>query len=161
MCCRRSRRSCLLKAQPEASHAVLLWWLWLPFGHLIAHCSCAVQQRHPQRAEVLFILVYPVYCRDNHHNAYRPRSARTGLEVLTSLCVRVSGGIWTIPSTAGGYSRSRFGSIFQTLAAFTLAPAAPIPTPVFCSPGDWTSRLVRCTRWHLSAAGLEDVTLSV
>ena len=87
-------------------------------------------------AEVLFILVDLVYCRDNHHNVYRPRSARTGLEVLTSLCVRVSGGIWTIPSTAGGCNRSRFGFIFQTMAAFALAPAAPIPTPVFCSPGD-------------------------
>ena len=83
-------------------------------------------------AEVLFILVDLVYCRDNHHNVYRPRSARTGLEVLTSLCVRVSGGIWTTPSTAGGCNRSRFGFIFQAMAAFALAPAAPIPTLVFC-----------------------------
>ena len=102
-----------------------------------------------------------MYCRDNHHNVYRPRSARTGLEVLTSLCVRVSGGIWTIPSTAGGCNGSRFGFIFLTLAAFALVPAAPRPTPVFCSSGDCTSLLVRCTRWHLSATGLEDVTLSV
>ena len=45
-----------------------------PFGHLIVQCSQFSSGILSCEAEVLFILVCLVYCRDNHHNVYRLRA---------------------------------------------------------------------------------------